>query len=205
MTPGPDHGADAAAALPAANHIHHLSIAYLTTTDRPGAAAVSAKPSSPVPGQGHAPRGIAANGTGISIQRNRLQPPHFKEQGGLGAYGALRGGHVILTRPLKGQRLHCPEGDADRQACRDEEATAALARKLAVIMDRVLADGTPFSSAVLGTVKDEPPGGGGPKRGHPSGACAPALRSVAGRTEDGSRGLTKERCKIDGPSGGQDM
>ncbi len=57
-----------------------------------------------------------------------------------------QGGHSILTKPVKG----CPElkAWAMRIARRagHQKAKVALARKLAVIMHRMLADGTPFNS-----------------------------------------------------------
>ena len=53
--------------------------------------------------------------------------------------------HVILTKPVKG----CPElnswGMRLAKRAGQEKAKVALARKLAVIMHRMLADGTPFN------------------------------------------------------------
>jgi hypothetical protein len=49
-----------------------------------------------------------------------------------------------LTRPIKG----CPGsrlGDADRQARRHSQGKVALARKLAVILHRMLANNVPFN------------------------------------------------------------
>ncbi len=54
--------------------------------------------------------------------------------------------HVILTRPVKGGAL---KSWASRLAKRAgmRKAAVALARKLAVILHRMLADGTPFDAA----------------------------------------------------------
>jgi len=54
--------------------------------------------------------------------------------------------HVILTRPLKG--CTALKSWAMRIAKRAgmKKATVALARKLAVIMHRMLADGSPFTT-----------------------------------------------------------
>jgi transposase len=53
--------------------------------------------------------------------------------------------HVILTRPVKGSAL---KGWAARLAIRAgmRKAKVALARKLAVVLHRMLADGTPFQA-----------------------------------------------------------
>ena len=55
--------------------------------------------------------------------------------------------HIILTKPLKG--CSALKSWAMRIAKRAgmSKAKVALARKLAVIMHRMLADGTPFNSA----------------------------------------------------------
>lgn len=53
--------------------------------------------------------------------------------------------HVILTRPLKGSGLKSWATRLARRAGA-RKATVALARKLAVILHRMLADGTPFEA-----------------------------------------------------------
>jgi hypothetical protein len=54
-------------------------------------------------------------------------------------------GHLILTRPLKG--CTALKSWAMRIANgRDEESRRGAARKLAVIMHRMLADGPPFTT-----------------------------------------------------------
>jgi transposase len=56
-------------------------------------------------------------------------------------------GHIILTRPVKG--CSALKSCAMRRAKRAgmKKAKVALARKLAVIMHRMLVDGKPFNSA----------------------------------------------------------
>jgi len=83
---------------------------------------------------------------GLTPSRNRPQRPHLQDRRRLGACRALR------KRPhhphQADQGMHESEklGDADRQAGRPEQAKVALARKLAVIMHRMLADGTTFTT-----------------------------------------------------------
>ena len=52
------------------------------------------------------------------------------------------------------QGLHAAQelGDADRPARRMRKAKVALARKLAVIMHRMLADGQPFNPTAAATI-----------------------------------------------------
>jgi len=94
-------------------------------------------------------------------------------------------GHLILTRPLKGCTALKSWAMRIAKRAGTKKAAVALARKLAVIMHRMLADGTPRPSqrsAVLGTVKDEPPYGRWPEEGHPlTAACARRFRIVSGR------------------------
>jgi len=54
--------------------------------------------------------------------------------------------HVILTRPLKGSGLKS-WGMKLAQRAGMKKAKVALARKLAVILHRMLADGTVFQAA----------------------------------------------------------
>jgi len=87
-------------------------------------------------------------------------------------------GHLILTRPLKGCTALKSWAMRIAKRAGTKKAAVALARKLAVIMHRMLADGTPRPSqrsAVLGTVKDEPPYGRWPEEGHPMTAPSTAL------------------------------
>ena len=60
---------------------------------------------------------------------------------------STRAGHIILTRPVKG--CSALKSWAMRLAKRAgmKKAKVALARKLAVIMHRMLVDGKPFNSA----------------------------------------------------------
>jgi transposase len=53
-------------------------------------------------------------------------------------------GHVILTRPVKGCTALKSWAMKIAKRAGTKKATVALARKLAVIMHRMLADGTPF-------------------------------------------------------------
>jgi transposase len=55
-------------------------------------------------------------------------------------------GHVILTRPLKGCTALKSWAMKIAKRAGTKKATVALARKLAVIMHRMLADGTPFTN-----------------------------------------------------------
>jgi transposase len=54
--------------------------------------------------------------------------------------------HIILTKPVKGSNLKSWATKLARRAGM-QKAKVALARKLAVIMHRMLADGTPFNPA----------------------------------------------------------
>ena len=54
--------------------------------------------------------------------------------------------HIILTRPVKGSALKSWAMKLARRAGM-QKAKVALARKLAVIMHRMLVDGTPFKFA----------------------------------------------------------
>ena len=53
--------------------------------------------------------------------------------------------HVILTRPVKGSALKSWAARIAKRAGMSK-AKLALARKLAVVMHRMLADGTPFAA-----------------------------------------------------------
>jgi transposase len=55
-------------------------------------------------------------------------------------------GHLILTRPLKGCTALKSWGMRIAKRAGTKKAAVALARKLAVIMHRMLADGTPFTT-----------------------------------------------------------
>ena len=54
--------------------------------------------------------------------------------------------HLIITKPLKGCTGLKSLRDAAGQRGGIKKASVALARKLAVIMHRMLVDGTPFST-----------------------------------------------------------
>jgi hypothetical protein len=87
---------------------------------------------------------------------------------------------VILTRPLKAAlALKSWAIERAKRACM-KKATVALARKLAVIMHRMLADGTPFTtqpgSAVLGHRQGRARVcGGGLKKDRPSSHAASCM------------------------------
>ena len=53
--------------------------------------------------------------------------------------------HIILTKPVKGSRLKSWAMQLAKRAGM-QKAKVALARKLAVILHRMLADGTPFDA-----------------------------------------------------------
>jgi transposase len=55
-------------------------------------------------------------------------------------------GHLILTRPLKGCTALKSWAMRIAKRAGTKKAAVALARKLAVIMHRMLADGTPFTT-----------------------------------------------------------
>jgi transposase len=58
--------------------------------------------------------------------------------------------HVILTRPVKGSALKSWAARIAKRAGMNK-AKVALARKLAVIMHRMLIDGRPFDPAAAAT------------------------------------------------------
>jgi transposase len=70
----------------------------------------------------------------------------ISKNGRLIASGALRGRHLILTRPLKGYSALKSWAIRLAERAGMRKATVALARKLAVIMHRMLVDGTPFTT-----------------------------------------------------------
>jgi len=78
---------------------------------------------------------------------DRLHRPDQQDRRRFGAHRALRGRPHHADEA--GQRLFAIEelGDADQKARRHEQAKVALARRLAVIMHRMLADRTPFNAA----------------------------------------------------------
>ena len=80
----------------------------------------------------------------VSIWRDRSQRPGLENRGRLGC--ARRGGPRHLTKPVKG--CTALKSWAMRIAKRAglQKAKVALARKLAVIVHRMLADGTPFAT-----------------------------------------------------------
>ena len=88
--------------------------------------------------------------TGLTRQFPRSTRCRISKIGDEGVRTALyEAGHIILTRPLKG--CTALKSWAMRLAKRAgmKKAKVALARKLAVIMHRMLVDGTLFKSAAV--------------------------------------------------------
>jgi transposase len=59
-------------------------------------------------------------------------------------------GHIVLTKPLKGCAALKSWAMRIAKRAGTKKATVSLARKLAVIMHRMLADGTPFQHQPAG-------------------------------------------------------
>ena len=81
----------------------------------------------------------------IPVGANRLHRPHQQDRRCFRARGALPGRSRHADQA--GQKLLGAQelGDADRQACGHAQGKVALARKLAVILHRMLADAKPFN------------------------------------------------------------
>jgi hypothetical protein len=96
----------------------------------------------------HRGREIVLDTEEASVRRDRLHGPDQQDWRWFVAHGTLRCRHIILTKPLKG----CSQlkSWAMRIASRAGiKAKVGLARRLAVIMHRMLAEGAPFNAAAV--------------------------------------------------------
>ena len=87
------------------------------------------------------------------LARSAERPPGYSKIGDVGVRTVLyEAANVILTRPVKGSRL---KSWAMRVAGRAgmRKAKVALARKLAVVLHRMLADGTAFDATLAAAAR----------------------------------------------------